>query len=99
MGDGGEKSYSERKAACLSGKLLQKTPNKFGIYNESFLKVKEGWAPLCKFLELPIPDEPFPRVNDVEQMRARFRLANRIGWGMVIGIPAIFGVIFTWMLS
>ena len=26
--------------------------------------VREGWEPLCKFLGLPIPDEPFPRLND-----------------------------------
>lgn len=25
--------------------------------------VKEGWEPLCKFLEKPIPDEEFPREN------------------------------------
>jgi len=25
---------------------------------------KEGWEPLCAFLELPVPDAPFPRVND-----------------------------------
>ena len=25
--------------------------------------VKEGWAPLCAFLDRPIPDAPFPRVN------------------------------------
>ena len=27
-------------------------------------EVKEGWAPLCAFLGLPVPDEPFPRTND-----------------------------------
>jgi hypothetical protein len=26
--------------------------------------VREGWAPLCEFLGCPIPDEPFPRVNE-----------------------------------
>jgi hypothetical protein len=26
--------------------------------------VTEGWDPLCEFLEVPVPDEPFPRVND-----------------------------------
>lgn len=26
--------------------------------------VKEGWTPLCKFLDLPIPDEPFHHIND-----------------------------------
>jgi hypothetical protein len=27
-------------------------------------QVKEGWAPLCAFLGLPEPAEPFPRSND-----------------------------------
>lgn len=27
-------------------------------------EVKEGWAPLCAFLGVPAPDEPFPRTND-----------------------------------
>jgi hypothetical protein len=26
--------------------------------------VTEGWEPLCEFLEVPIPDVPFPHVND-----------------------------------
>jgi len=26
--------------------------------------VREGWGPLCAFLGLPVPDEPFPRTND-----------------------------------
>ncbi len=26
--------------------------------------VKEGWEPLCAFLEVPVPDKPFPRLND-----------------------------------
>jgi hypothetical protein len=24
----------------------------------------EGWEPLCEFLELPVPEMPFPHVND-----------------------------------
>jgi hypothetical protein len=27
-------------------------------------QVKEGWGPLCAFLGVPVPDEPFPRTND-----------------------------------
>ena len=27
-------------------------------------QVKEGWEPLCAFLERPIPTDPFPRTND-----------------------------------
>ena len=29
-----------------------------------FFNVKDGWAPLCKILDCPIPDEPFPHAND-----------------------------------
>ncbi len=27
-------------------------------------EVTQGWAPLCGFLGVPVPDEPFPRLND-----------------------------------
>ncbi|KEY73651.1 hypothetical protein S7711_07699 [Stachybotrys chartarum IBT 7711] len=27
-------------------------------------KLEQGWAPLCEFLGKPIPDEPFPHLND-----------------------------------
>ncbi len=27
-------------------------------------EVKDGWGPLCEFLDLPVPAEPFPRTND-----------------------------------
>ncbi|KAK8062180.1 hypothetical protein PG997_014277 [Apiospora hydei] len=28
------------------------------------MSLKEGWDPLCKFLDKPVPEEPFPKVND-----------------------------------
>jgi hypothetical protein len=34
--------------------------------------VAEGWEPLCEFLELPVPEEPFPHIND------RTEFLNRI---------------------
>jgi hypothetical protein len=33
--------------------------------------VKQGWEPLCRFLGVPVPDKPFPRLNDTEFFRAR----------------------------
>ena len=30
--------------------------------------VKEGWGPLCRFLELAVPDVPFPRVGDTAML-------------------------------
>lgn len=39
--------------------------------------VKEGWGPLCRFLEVPVPGTPFPHVNDAatfhENMAERLR--------------------------
>lgn len=32
-------------------------------------EAKDGWAPLCKFLGKPLPDEPYPRVNSKEEMK------------------------------
>jgi hypothetical protein len=31
--------------------------------------VKAGWEPLCEFLGVEAPDEPFPRTNDTAEMR------------------------------
>ena len=47
-------------------------PEKLLVY-----EVKEGWEPLCRFLEVPVPASPFPHVNDTqtfqEDMKVRFR--------------------------
>ena len=32
---------------------------------------EDGWPPLCAALGLPVPDEPFPRVNTSEEWAAR----------------------------
>ena len=32
--------------------------------------VREGWEPLCKFLDVAVPDEPFPRLNDSQAMKS-----------------------------
>ena len=42
---------AEVKRTVPEGKLL--------VY-----EVKEGWEPLCAFLNVPVPDKPFPRLND-----------------------------------
>ena len=38
--------------------------------------VREGWAPLCRFLEVPVPDGPFPRLNDTATTQAMIRMMN-----------------------
>lgn len=31
----------------------------------------DGWEPLCRFLDVPVPDEDFPHLNDTAWYRAR----------------------------
>jgi len=33
--------------------------------------VSEGWEPLCEFLEVPVPDAPFPKLNDGAEFAGR----------------------------
>lgn len=39
-------------------------PERLLVFN-----VAEGWTPLCQFLGLPIPGEPFPQVNSTDEFR------------------------------
>lgn len=34
-------------------------------------EVKDGWEPLCAFLNKPVPSTPFPKVNDTAEFIAR----------------------------
>jgi hypothetical protein len=43
-------------------------------------EVAQGWPPLCKFLGVPVPDAPFPRVNSREE-RARVLASQPEGEG------------------
>jgi hypothetical protein len=42
-------------------------------------QVADGWAPLCAFLGVPVPDAPMPKVNSTEEFRATIasELAHR----------------------
>lgn len=43
-------------------------------------EVTQGWPPLCKFLGVPVPDSPFPRVNSREErIRQRASMAQGPG--------------------
>ena len=34
-------------------------------------EVAQGWAPLCEFLGVPVPDTPMPKTNTTEEFQAR----------------------------
>lgn len=37
------------------------------------MEIGSGWEPLCAFLGVPVPDEPFPHVNDSHEFQRRTR--------------------------
>jgi hypothetical protein len=39
-------------------------------------QVSDGWGPLCKFLDMPVPDVPFPNVNDSKQFASTLEQNN-----------------------
>lgn len=54
---------------------------------EQFLEfnAKQGWGPLCTFLGKPIPDIPFPNVNDSATQQA---LTRSLRWKFAVGYVA-----------
>ena len=52
----------------------------------------EGWAPLCEFLGVPIPDEPFPRANDATAADAYAQKVILKALGVWVGIFSTAGV-------
>ena len=50
--------------------------------------VRDGWAPLCRFLAVPVPNAPFPNVNDRASMLRQLRLLRRV----TRALPWLFAV-------
>ncbi|WP_308168633.1 sulfotransferase [Nonomuraea sp. NEAU-A123] len=40
-------------------------------------RVNQGWEPMCDFLGVPVPEEPFPQVNDAEMLARMARSVAR----------------------
>lgn len=55
------------------------------------MDVKEGWAPLAKFLEKPIPAEEFPRVNESAALDKQAKYLFTKLAGTWVGILALLG--------
>jgi len=49
--------------------------------------VRDGWAPLCEFLERPVPEIPFPNVNDTAMMKLSFNIIRIVCWLVVFLVP------------
>lgn len=49
-------------------------------------EVADGWAPLCAFLGVPVPDRPFPAVNDRRTFRRRLTAIRVAPLAVVISV-------------
>jgi hypothetical protein len=55
--------------------------------------VKDGWEPLCKALNLPVPDVPFPHANDAEAVQEVFQgfiKTALMRWAGILGVVAVW---------
>lgn len=75
------KAIFERHNAEVRSKV---PPEKLLVY-----EVKEGWGPLCDFLDVEIPDKPFPRLNDTAEMRRRVWMVRAIS----VAVPTVLALL------
>ena len=57
--------------------------------------VKEGWKPLCDFLEVPVPaaNQPFPHVNDTKEFQGIIKAFKIGGIFCVYILPLLFAAL------
>jgi hypothetical protein len=61
-------------------------------------EAKQGWGPLCEFLGVPVPDEPFPRVNDTAEFKRRVSVARVVSWIVLLVPIAVALTLLAWLL-
>jgi sulfotransferase family protein len=65
----GDRAYAVRTFLEWNARVGERVPaDRLLVY-----EVSEGWGPLCRFLEMPVPDTPFPHLNDAETFRRRIK--------------------------
>lgn len=61
-------------------------------------EVKEGWEPICKFLNVPVPQNPFPRVNDTDEIEKARKGLLFFSWFFIVFLPALL-LLLAWYLE
>lgn len=66
------------KATCLAAYDRWYTDARARIPKHRLLEwtAKDGWGPICDRLGLPVPAEPFPRVNTTEDFQAMMKAGS-----------------------
>merc|ERR1712200_172786 len=53
---------------------------------------KDGWEPLCKFLGMEVPDEPYPRANDKAAIQNDVKNLKMMNFAMFYVTPALLAI-------
>ncbi|KAI4263814.1 MAG: hypothetical protein L6R42_001050 [Xanthoria sp. 1 TBL-2021] len=64
--------------------------------------VKEGWPRLCEFLEVPVPDVPFPNLNDAKTIKKNLFGAKVMGagvWSLCLTLAGVSAFLLLWLLA
>ncbi|MFV8755340.1 sulfotransferase family protein [Nannocystaceae bacterium ST9] len=59
--------------------------------------VKDGWAPLCAFLGVPAPDEPFPHLNDTAEFQRNIRRLRGVWIGVRVFVLVVIAAMIGWL--
>ena len=60
--------------------------------------VKEGWGPLCEFLNVDVPEIPFPKVNDTAEMLRNFAIIKSLPYVFILSMITISVILFMLVL-
>jgi hypothetical protein len=66
-----------------------------------YFNVKDGWEPLCKALDKPIPKVPFPRLNDnksFEEVMRYWAIQGLIRWAVVGAALLLSIAVSVWIM-
>ena len=64
------------------------------IYN-----VDEGWKPLCDFLNVPIPDDSFPYIDDTPELRKSQQNLKLISYFTMFSLPVFVSLLLAYFYN
>ena len=56
-------------------------------------EVSQGWAPLCEFLDVTIPDVPFPHENETAGFQRMITRTQYMGYGVIAMAVVVLAVV------
>ncbi len=94
------RSTMDNKAAAIQRYTDHIADVKAAIPAEQLLvySVDQGWSPLCVFLGLPVPNTPFPSVNDRKEMKGVIANITK-GAYVIIGVGMLLLTALAWGLT